>query len=102
MDIYICNSTILKMILKISQHKILVLLVLIITVSCSKQEKNEEGIVKINKNGIPVMQPLQEPLPLLSTAFINDKKYSISKYFEKSSYHARFSSCSSQTAINNV
>lgn len=83
MDIYICNSTILKMILKISQHKILVLLVLIITVSCSKQEKNEEGIVKINKNGIPVMQPLQEPLPLLSTAFINDKKYSISKYFEK-------------------
>lgn len=70
------------MILKISQHKILVLLVLIITVSCSKQEKNEEGIVKINKNGIPIMQPLHEPLPLLSNAFINDKKYSISIFFE--------------------
>ena len=83
MYIYICNSTILKMILKIFHYKILFLLVLIITVSCSKQEKNEEGIVKINKNGIPIMQPLQEPLPLLSTAFINDKKYSISKYFEK-------------------
>ena len=70
------------MILKIFHYKILFLLVLIITVSCSKQEKNEEGIVKINKNGIPIMQPLQEPLPLLSTAFINDKKYSISNFFE--------------------
>ncbi|MGL2963591.1 serine hydrolase domain-containing protein [Flavobacterium sp. RSB2_4_14] len=71
------------MILKISQHKILVLLLLIVTVSCSKQEKTDDGIIKINDKGIPVMQPLQEELPLLSTAFINDKKFSISRYFEK-------------------
>ena len=68
---------------KISFYKTIVCLVVIIVSSCSKQEKNEEGIVKINKNGIPIMQPMQEPLPLLSTAFVHDKKYSISRYFEK-------------------
>lgn len=68
---------------KISLYKTIVCLVVIIVSSCSKQEKNEEGIVKINKNGLPVMQPLQDELPKLSTAFVNDKKYSISRYFEK-------------------
>jgi CubicO group peptidase (beta-lactamase class C family) len=55
-----------------------------IPASCSKQEKNEESVViKINENGIPVMQPLQEELPKLSKAFIEDKKYGTSLFFEK-------------------
>jgi len=71
------------MILKISQYKIIAFLVILVFWSCSKQEKNEEGIVKINKNGIPIMQPLQKELPPLSTAFVNDKKYSITNFFER-------------------
>lgn len=51
--------------------------------SCSKQEKTEESIIKINENGIPVMQPLLEELPKLSKAFLEDKKYGTSRFFEK-------------------
>lgn len=51
--------------------------------SCSKQEKTEDGVIKVNENGIPVMQPLQEALPKLSTAFIKEKKYAVSMFFEK-------------------
>jgi len=51
--------------------------------ACSKQEKTEEGIIKINEKGIPVMQPLQEELPKLCKAFLDDKKYGVSLFFEK-------------------
>jgi len=51
--------------------------------SCSKQEKTEDGVIKINEKGIPVMQPLQEALPKLSAAFIKEKKYAVSMFFEK-------------------
>jgi CubicO group peptidase (beta-lactamase class C family) len=51
--------------------------------ACSTQEKTEEGIIKINEKGIPVMQPLQEELPKLSKAFLDDKKYGVSLFFEK-------------------
>lgn len=51
--------------------------------SCTKIEKNEEGIEKVNKNGIAVMQPLQEELPALTPEFIQDKKYGCSCFFEK-------------------
>ncbi|MDN3677301.1 serine hydrolase domain-containing protein [Flavobacterium paronense] len=68
---------------KITQHTLLFITFILLTFSCSKQEKNEDGIVKINKNGIPVMQPLQEELPKLTSSYINDKKYSVSRYFEK-------------------
>ena len=40
-------------------------------------------IIKINENGIPVMQPLQEELPKLSKSFFEDKKYGASRFFEK-------------------
>lgn len=59
------------------------LFTLTISISCSKQEKNEEGIIKINENGLPIMQPLQEPLPKLSEQFIADKKFGVSMFFEK-------------------
>ena len=68
---------------KTNHYKTLILFVFLTTLSCSKQEKNEEGILKINEKGIPVMQPLQEELPLLTTTYINDKKYSISRFFER-------------------
>jgi len=51
--------------------------------SCTKQEKTDDGIIKVNKNGIPVMQPLQEELPKLKSSYINDKKYAVSRFFEK-------------------
>lgn len=51
--------------------------------SCTKIEKNEEGIEKVNKNGIAIMQPLQEELPTLTPEFIQDKKYGCSRFFEK-------------------
>lgn len=51
--------------------------------SCSNQEKTEDGVIKVNEKGIPVMQPLQEDLPKLSQAFINEKKYAVSMFFEK-------------------
>ena len=73
----------IKMTSKISLYTIQFLIIILLTISCSKQEKTEEGIVKINKNGIPVMMPLQEELPKLSTPFINDKKYGVSRFFEK-------------------
>ena len=45
---------------KISLHTIQLLIVFLLSVSCSKQEKTEDGVVKVNKNGIPVMMPLQD------------------------------------------
>jgi len=71
------------MISKISLYTTQILAFLLLTVSCSKLEKTEDGVVKVNKNGIPVMQPLIEELPALTSAYVNDKKYSISRYFEK-------------------
>ncbi|MGC4039479.1 MAG: serine hydrolase domain-containing protein [Flavobacterium sp.] len=68
---------------RFSRYTISLLTVLLLTVSCSKQEKTEEGVIKINKDGLPVMMPLQEELPKLSQSYINDKKYGVSMYFEK-------------------
>ena len=69
---------------KITLYTTQLLAILLLTVSCSKQEKNEDAvIIKMNKNGIPVMQPLHQELPKLTSAYINDKKYGVSRYFEK-------------------
>ena len=68
---------------KFTQYIFPLVAIILFTASCSKQEKTEEGIVKINKNGIPVMMPLQEELPRLSKAYLDDKKYGVSRFFEK-------------------
>lgn len=68
---------------KKSPYIILFYSLFIITISCSKQEKTKEGVVKINEKGLPVMQPLQEDMPKLSNAFIKDKKYGSTRFFEK-------------------
>ena len=57
--------------------------VILLLISCSKQEKTEEEIVKMNKNGIPILQPLQVEMPKLTSAFINEKKFGISLFFDK-------------------
>lgn len=72
-----------KIILYISLLLSFFIITTIAVTSCSKQEKTEEGVVKINENGIPIMQPLQEELPKLSEKFIADKKYGSSLFFEK-------------------
>ncbi len=66
-----------------SLYTSLILTVLLVLSSCTKLEKTEEGIVKVNKSGIPIMQPLQEELPALTADFIKDKKYGVERYFEK-------------------
>jgi CubicO group peptidase (beta-lactamase class C family) len=70
--------------IKKSHYILICCSLLLLTTSCSKQEKTEESfVVKVNKNGIPVMQPLQKELPKLSNAFVNDKKYGATLFFEK-------------------
>ena len=69
---------------KISLYTTQLLAILFLTVSCSKQEKGDDvEILKINKDGIPIMMPTQEEMPKLTAAFINDKKYGTSRFFEK-------------------
>lgn len=71
------------MILKKTNYIILLLLACSVISSCSKQEKTETGIVKVNDNGVPVMQPLQEELPKLSGTYIATKKSAVDLFFYK-------------------
>lgn len=59
------------------------LLAIVLLISCSKQEKADDLITKVNKNGLPIMMPLQEELPKLSKAYIDDMHYGSSLFFEK-------------------
>jgi len=68
--------------MKSSKYIILLLLAILFLTKCSKQEKTEEGVLKVNENGIPVMQPLLEEMPLLTTSYINTKKNGVAHFFE--------------------
>ena len=83
LNTYICYPIIKKMKTKFTLYTSLFLTTLLLLTACTKVEKTEEGVIKVNKNGIPVMQPLQEELPALSADFIKDKKYGVERYFEK-------------------
>ncbi len=65
-----------------SKYTILLLLAILFFTKCSKQEKTEEGILKVNTNGIPVMQPLLEEMPALTASYIDAKKNTITRFFE--------------------
>lgn len=52
-------------------------------VSCSKEKKTADGVIKINKSGLPVLQPLQKDMPKLTSNYCNDKKLRIDSYFHK-------------------
>ena len=68
--------------MKSSQYIIPLLLAILFFTKCSKQEKTEEGVLKVNNNGIPVMQPLLEEMPQLSASYINTKKNGVAHFFE--------------------
>lgn len=52
-------------------------------VGCSKEKKTADGVIKINKSGLPVLQPLQKDMPKLTSNYCNDKKLRIDSYFHK-------------------
>ena len=60
----------------------LLLLAILFFTKCSKQEKTEEVLLKINDNGIPIMQPLQEEMPKLTASYINTKKNRVAHFFQ--------------------
>ena len=60
----------------------LLLLAILFFTKCSKQEKTEEVLLKINENGIPIMQPLQEEMPKLTASYINTKKNRVAHFFQ--------------------
>ncbi|WP_293872404.1 serine hydrolase domain-containing protein [Flavobacterium sp.] len=68
---------------KISLYSFSFFVFILLAVSCSKQEKTEKEVLKVNKNGIPIMHPLQEKLPKLTIEYVNEKNYEVSNYFEK-------------------
>lgn len=52
-------------------------------VGCTKEKKTIAEVVKINKNGLPILQPLQEEMPKLTVGYINEKHRKIEEFFNK-------------------
>jgi len=53
---------------------------------CSKEKRITSGtskVIKINKNGLPILQPLQEEMPKLTIGYINEKHHKIDDFFNK-------------------
>lgn len=71
------------MTLKTSKYILQSLLFCCFLMACSKKEKTEKDIVKVDDNGIPVMQPLQEEMPKLSSSYIHTKKNAVDRFFYK-------------------
>jgi CubicO group peptidase (beta-lactamase class C family) len=67
---------------KISKNILVTVLFCIAALSCGKEEKTEEGIVKVNEKGLPVMQPY-EGMTKLTSAYVTTKKNSVAHYFDK-------------------
>lgn len=55
----------------------------LILTGCSKEKKVNYEVQKVNDNGLPILQPLQEKLPKLTAGYINEKKYKIAQFFDK-------------------
>jgi CubicO group peptidase (beta-lactamase class C family) len=68
--------------MKFLKYITLLLLAILFFTKCSKQEKTEEVLLKINENGIPIMQPLQEEMPKLTASYINTKKNRVAHFFQ--------------------
>lgn len=51
--------------------------------NCSKEKKVNYEVKKVNDNGLPILQPLQESLPKLSAGYVNEKKHKIAQFFDK-------------------
>lgn len=68
---------------KFSHYSFSFFAIILLSISCSKQEKIEKEVLKVNKNGIPIMHSLHQKLPELSVEYVNEKKYEVNHYFEK-------------------
>lgn len=77
---YICLSNTIKM--KFLKYIFLFTLPILLFSTCSKQEKTDDGVVKVNKEGIPVMQPLTEEMPALTSSYITTKKNAVARFFD--------------------
>ena len=53
-------------------------------ISCTKEKKDTaHNVIKINKNGLPVLQPLQEDMPKLTAGYVNEKNQKVAQFFTK-------------------
>jgi CubicO group peptidase (beta-lactamase class C family) len=53
-------------------------------ISCTKEKKNTtHNVIKINKNGLPVLQPLQEDMPKLTAGYVNEKNQKVAQFITK-------------------
>jgi len=71
---------------KISIYSLFILLLgafLLVGCSKSKEKRTASGVIKINKNGLPILQPLQEEMPKLTIGYINEKRHKIDDFFNK-------------------
>ncbi|MGV3696670.1 serine hydrolase domain-containing protein [Flavobacterium sp.] len=68
---------------RISQYTLQLVAIALFTVSCSRQEKSEEAIVKVNQDGLPIMTPMHDEMPSLDKNYLADKKFGISMFFDK-------------------
>jgi CubicO group peptidase (beta-lactamase class C family) len=66
-----------------SLYIILFLLLNLLFTNCSKEKKVNYEVKKVNDNGLPILQPLQESLPKLSAGYVNEKKHKIAQFFDK-------------------
>ena len=64
-------------------YKPILLSICIFSLSCSNSKKTPDGLSKVDENGIPVMIPLQQELPILKTSDFNKKKKEIAYFFNK-------------------
>jgi len=73
---------------KLMKKRIILYSFLLVTLSasvinCKKSEKSSENVSKINENGLPILNPLEEEMPALENNYCNDKKLRIDAYFHK-------------------
>jgi CubicO group peptidase (beta-lactamase class C family) len=78
--VYICFS-ILKL-MKLFLNKLLISCFAFLLLSCNNK-KDAESTVKLNKDGIPILQPFEDEMPQLTTNYVNEKKQKVEAFFDK-------------------
>jgi len=64
-----------------ARFSILFLFLSLFFLSCTKEKKFAQVVVKTNDSGLPVLQPLQEEMPKLTAGYINEKKHKVEHFF---------------------
>jgi len=81
--IYICFPIFNLMRPNSSLYIIVFLFLNLFLTGCSKEKKVNYEVQKVNDNGLPILQPLQEKLPKLTAGYINEKKHKIAQFLIK-------------------